>query len=199
MSCSGRPARSTIALPSPVQVCADVPRNRRGHSRRRQHHRLRAEAVNGAVLEAERDQAAALAVRVHDQVDREIFDEEVGVVLQALLVERVQHGVAGAVGGGGGALHRRALAHILHVAAERALVDRAVIVAAERHAIMFELVDGRGRLAHHIFDRVLVAEPVRPLDGVVHVPGPVIGRVVARLPRSALAPPPYGCGSGRPW
>jgi hypothetical protein len=28
------------------------------------------------------------------------------VVLQALLVERVQHGVAGAVGGGGGALHR---------------------------------------------------------------------------------------------
>jgi hypothetical protein len=64
--------------------------------------------------------------RFHDQVDREIFDEEVGVVLQALLVERVQHGMAGAVGGGAGALHRRAFAHILHVAAERALVDGAV-------------------------------------------------------------------------
>jgi hypothetical protein len=39
---------------------------------------------------------------------------------------------------------------------------------------MLEL-DNRGhRLADHIFDGVLVAQPVRPLDGVVHVPAPVI-------------------------
>src|SRR3546814_7220634 len=42
-------------------------------------------------------------------------------------------------------------------------------------------VDPRGcRVAHHIFDRVLVAERVRALDRVVHVPGPVIRRVVAK-------------------
>src|SRR3546814_7139941 len=61
-----------------------------------------------------------------DLVDREVFDEEVRIVLQRLLVERVQHSVAGTVRRGAGALHRRAFAHVLHVAAERALVDRAV-------------------------------------------------------------------------
>ena len=69
----------------------------------RKHDRLGAETVDRSVVEAQRDDAAAGAV-LHDQVDREIFDEEVGVVLQALLVERVQHRVAGAVRGGAGAL-----------------------------------------------------------------------------------------------
>src|SRR3546814_16458551 len=54
---------------------------------------------------------------------------------------------------------RRTFAHILHMAAERALIDGAVGVAAERHAGVLEFVDRGGRLAHHIFDRVLVAEP----------------------------------------
>jgi hypothetical protein len=45
----------------------------------REHHRLGAEAVDRAVLHAERDHAPALAA-FHDEVDREIFDEEVGVV-----------------------------------------------------------------------------------------------------------------------
>src|SRR3546814_2045847 len=43
------------------------------------------------------------------------------------------------------------------------------------------MLDHRGgRLAHHIFDLVLVAEPVRALSRVVHGPGPVIRRVVAK-------------------
>src|SRR3546814_6182237 len=66
------------------------------------------------------------------------------------------------------------------MAAERALVDRPFQIAAERNAGMFKLDHRGGRLAHHIFDRVLVAEPVRALDRVVHVPGPVIRRVVAK-------------------
>ena len=91
---------------------------------------------------------------------------------------RVQHGVAGAVGGGAGAL-RLALAVVQGHAAERALVDLAVLGARERHAPMLELVDRGGRVAHHVFDGVLVAEPVRPLDGVVHVPAPVVRAHVA--------------------
>ena len=39
---------------------------------------------------------------------------------------------------------------------------------------MLELDDGGGRLLAHELDGVLVAEPVRPLDGVVHVPAPVV-------------------------
>ena len=95
--------------------------------------------------------------------------------------------MAGTVSRSGGTLNRRAFAHVLHVAAKRALVDRAVIVAAERHAGMFEFINGGRGLAHHIFDRVLVAEPVRPLDGVEHVPRPMVGRIVAeRCGDSAL-------------
>ena len=56
--------------------------------------------MHRAVLQAERDHAAARPGLVHDQIEREIFDEEIGVVAKALLVERVKHGVAGAVGGG---------------------------------------------------------------------------------------------------
>ena len=94
-------------------------------------------------------------------------------MLQRLLVERVQHGVAGAVGGRAGAL-RRALAVVRRHAAERALVDLAVLGARERHAVVFQLDDGAGACLAHVLDGVLVAEPVRALDRVVHVPAPVV-------------------------
>ncbi len=148
----------------------------------RQHHALRAEPVDRPVIEAHGDHADALlavGAVLHDQVDGEIFDEEGRVVFEALLIERMEHGVAGAIGRRAGALHGRAFAHILHMATERALIDRPVIIAAERHAGMFEFVNRMRRLAHHVFDRVLIAEPVGPLDRIVHVPRPVIGRIVA--------------------
>ena len=112
----------------------------------RQHHHLGREAVDGAVVEVPGDDAGAASVGLHDQVEREIFDEELRVVLQRLAVERVQDGVAGAVGGRAGALHGRAVAEIHHVAAERPLVDLAVLGARERHAVVLELVDGGRRL-----------------------------------------------------
>src|SRR4029077_5598118 len=78
------------------------------------------------------------------------------------------------VGGGGGALCS-ALAVVRGHAAERALVDLAVLLAArERHAPVVELVHGGRRVAAEVLDRVLVAEPVGALDGVVHVPAPVV-------------------------
>ena len=61
--------------------------------------------MNRPVVELEADDAAAAAL-VHDQIDGEKFDEEFGVVAQCLAVERVQHRVAGAVGGGASALRR---------------------------------------------------------------------------------------------
>ncbi len=145
----------------------------------RQHDALRFEPMDAAIVEAHGDHTAAHAV-FHDQVEREIFDEEIRVVFQALLIQRVQHGMAGAVGGGAGALDRWPLAHILHVPAERALVDRAIVIARKRHACMLQLVHRLRSFARQIFDRVLIAQPVRTLHGVVHMPGPVIGRVVAQ-------------------
>ena len=185
MSCSGRPARSTMALPSPVLgVRAGAGEIGAAVAAGREDRHLRAEAMDRAVVEIERDHAAAAAVLVHDQVDGEIFDEELGRMPQRLAVHRVQHGVAGAVGGGAGAL-RGALAVMRGHAAERALIDLAVLAARERQAPMLELVDRGRRVAAQIFDGVLVAEPVGALDGVVHVPAPVVLAHVAERGRDA--------------
>ncbi len=96
-----------------------------------------------------------------------------------LLVERVDDRMAGAVGGGAGAVGRRPLAVFHHVPAERPLIDLPGFGARERHAEMLQFDDRRDRLAAHVFDRVLVAEPVRALDRVVHVPAPVVVAHVA--------------------
>ncbi len=139
---------------------------------RREDHDLRAEAVQTPFGQVERDDAAADAV-LHDEVDREELDVELGFVLERLLIERVQHRVARAVRGRAGALGG-ALAEVRRHAAEGPLVDAPFLRARERHAVMLELDDrGRGLLAQ-VLDRVLVAEPVRALDGVVHVPAPVV-------------------------
>ena len=132
------------------------------------------------------DDASAGAFVVHDQVDGEVFDEEFRVVLQRLLIQRVQHGMAGPVGGGAGALHR-AFAEVRHVAAKRTLINLAVVGARERHAEMLKLDRRRARFAAHVFDGVLVAQPVGTLDGVVHVPDPaVLGHVAKRRTDTAL-------------
>jgi hypothetical protein len=61
------------------------------------------DAVDGAVLHVQADDADA-AVVLHDEVQREVLDEVGGVEGQRAAVEGVEHGVAGAVGGGGAAV-----------------------------------------------------------------------------------------------
>ena len=140
----------------------------------RQHHHLGGEPVHRSVVQLPRDDALADAVFGHDEVKREILDIEFRVVLQRLSVERVQNGVTGAVGGGAGALHRRAVAKFRHMAAERALIDLAFFGAGERHAVMVKLIDRLRRLAGEVFHRVRIAEPVGALHRVIKVPLPVV-------------------------
>ena len=149
-----------------------------------EHGHLGRKAMDGAVVEIERDNAAAAAIVVHDQVDGEIFDEKLGGMAQRLAVHGVQHGVTGTVGGGAGAL-RDAFAVMGGHAAERALINLAVIAARERQAPVLELVHRLRRAAAHIFDGVLVAEPVGALDRVVHVPAPIVFAHVAERRRDA--------------
>ncbi len=146
---------------------------------RRQHRLLGAEAVQRAVFEAERDHAADTAVLVPDEVDREVLDEELRRVPERLTVERVQDGVPRTVGRRARALRRRAPAVVGGHAAERTLIDAAVFRAAERHAVVLEFVDRVRCVAAEVLDRVLVAEPVGTLDGIVHVPLPAVGSHVA--------------------
>ena len=98
----------------------------------------------------------------------------------------MQHGMAGAVGCGARARCLGA-AEILRLAAERTLVNFAVLQAIERHAEMLELIHHFARLAAHEFDRVLVAEIIRAFDGVVHMPVPVVfGDISERRGNAAL-------------
>jgi hypothetical protein len=150
--------------------------------------------VQGAVVQLPGGDARTGAV-LHDQVEGEVLDEELDLATDRLAVEGVQDGVAGAVGGGAGALHR-AFAVVLRHAAEGALIDLAVLGAREGHAPVFQLIDGLGGLADQVFDGVLVAQPVRPLDGVVHVPFPgILAHVAERGGDAALGR--HGVGPGR--
>ena len=139
----------------------------------REHRHVGAEAVQGAVFQAPREHSAAGSVVVEEQVDGEVLQEKLGVVLQALLVERVQDGVAGPVGSGTGALGN-AFAEAGGHAAERALVNPAVLGTGEGNSVVFEFHYRGNRLTAHVLDGVLVAQPVGALDGVVHVPRPVV-------------------------
>ena len=160
---------------------------------RRQDRALRPETVDRAVFQAHGDNAAAGAVLIHHQIDGKIFDEELSRMPQRLAVERVQHGVAGAVGGGAGALCRRALAIVGRHAAEGALIDPAVFGARERYAIVLKLINRVRGVAAEIFDGVLVSEPVGPFDGIEHMPAPIVGPHVAERGRDAA----LGCNGVR--
>ena len=85
----------------------------------------------------------------------------------------MQNGMAGTVGGGAGAL-RNAFTEIGRHAAKRALVNLAFFSARKRHAEMLQLVNRFGRIAAQIFNRILVAQPVRAFDRVIHMPAPII-------------------------
>ena len=151
--------------------------------------------MHRAVVQLPAQHTGADTVR-HDQVDREIFYVEFGVVLQALTIKRVQYRVPCSVGGCAGALHRRALAEFCGVATKGALVNLTFLGAAERHAVMLQLINRLGGLTRQIFHGVGVAQPVRTLDGVIHMPLPVIRAHV----RQRCGNAPLGCncmGAGR--
>jgi hypothetical protein len=60
---------------------------------------------------------------------------------------------------------------------------------------MLELVDRLRRVAAEIFDGVLVAEPIRSLHRVVHVPAPIVGAHIAER-RGNTALRRNGVGAG---
>ena len=99
--------------------------------------------------------------------------EEVDVVLDALLIERLHDHVPGAVGGVAGALDRT-LAEVAGVAAEAALVHPAVGRAVEGQAHVLELEHRVDGFAREHLGRVLIDEIVAAFDGVEHVPFPVV-------------------------
>ncbi len=116
------------------------------------------------------DTTVGALVLEHD-VEHLVLVEEVDLARDALLVERLQDHVAGAVGRITGPSHR-SLAVVASVAAEPALVDAALGRAVERQAEVLELDDSVDGLAAHDLRGLLVDEVVAALDGVERVPLP---------------------------
>ena len=110
---------------------------------------------------------------MHDEIERKVLNIEFGVVTKGLLIKRMQHRMAGAICRGAGAL-RDTLAVVRRHAAERPLIDPAVVGARKGYAVVLQLDDCSRRLLTHELDGVLVTEPVRALDGVVEVEAPVV-------------------------
>jgi hypothetical protein len=110
---------------------------------------------------------------VQEQVEDVELVVELDILLDAVLVERLQDHVAGAVGGVAGAADR-GLAVVTGVAAEATLVDAPFGRAVEGQAHLLEVEDGVDRLLAHDLGRVLVDEVVAALDGVEGVPLPVV-------------------------
>src|SRR3546814_3529948 len=95
--------------------------------------------------------------------------------------------MTGTVGSGAGALRRLAFTVLRRHATKRTLINLAFRGARERHTVMFKLDDRGDGFTGHVLDRILVTEPVGTLDGVVHVPQPmVLGHIAERSRDAAL-------------
>jgi signal transduction histidine kinase len=84
--------------------------------------------------------------------------KELAVVLHGLPVQRVQHGMASAVGRAGASVRLTALSKVQGLAAERALVDLALGRPGEGQAVILQLNDRLGGLAAHVLDGILVGQ-----------------------------------------
>ncbi len=135
-----------------------------------------------AGLDVHHDGTRSAAI-IGSELEQEKFVIHLGAQLDGLLPQRVQHGVAGAVGGVGGA------GEVL--AAERALRNRAVFLARERTTHAVQVQHRFWRFLAHQVNAVLIADEVRALHRVIRVVVPVVlgvdGRVHATLRRATVA------------
>ena len=100
-------------------------------------------------------------------------------MFQRLLVERMQDGMTGLVCCRASTLGR-AFAKMCGHAPKRPLVNFAVGGAGKWHTVMLQFDHRGNRLATHIFDGILIAEPVRTFHGVVHMPAPIVFTHIAQ-------------------
>ena len=104
----------------------------------REHSLVCAETMKSAVFHVERHDTDALAF-VHNQVEREELDKEVGVMLERLTIEVVQDSMACTVGGGSAAVGLPALSEFEGLTAKSALVDFTFFCTREGNTESLEL------------------------------------------------------------
>ena len=122
---------------------------------------------------------AAAAPVLYDQVEHVELVEEGGTFLNVLLVQGLQNHMPGAVLGVTAALDCR-FTELAGVAAELALGDLTFRGARKRQAHVLQLVHGVDHVFGEHLGGVLVSQVVTALDGVEHVPFPVVLADVAQ-------------------
>jgi hypothetical protein len=142
---------------------------------------VRSESVERSILHVEREHTDTFTV-LHEQVERKVFDEEVGVVAERLAVEGVKNGVTRSVGGGGAPVSLSSLSELERLSTKGSLVDLALLGTREWDTKVLELYmsapyeadpcrthldDSVRCLSAHVMDSILVSEPIRSLDGIV--------------------------------
>ena len=100
-----------------------------------------------------------------------------GTSFQVGLVQGVQQGVTGTVSSSTGARSLSRVIRAFGLTAERTLIDATLLGTGERQTHVFQFKYGFRTHRTHVFDSVLVTDIVGALDGVVHVPAPVVVRV----------------------
>ena len=123
--------------------------------------------------------AACLTVVGEEHIQQLVLVEEVDVVLDPLLVKGLDDHVTGTVSGVAGAPNRSG-AELTAVPAEPALIDLAIRCAIEGKPHVLQLDDRVDRLPREHLRRILIHQVVATLDGVEHVPFPV---VLFRVPK----------------
>ena len=114
---------------------------------------------------------------------------------QGLAIEGMNNGMAGSIRSRAGALGGAFTKTGGH-AAEGPLIDFSLFGAGKRNAIMLKFINGSRCMLTKIFDGVLVAEPIRPLYGIIHVPAPII---FAHIAKGCRNPTLGGHGMGTGW
>ncbi len=130
-----------------------------------------------AGFDADRDHTNEFAFLIFHQINSVVLVEERGTGFQVALIKRVQQRVTGTVGRSASTCSLTALAVVLGLATERTLVDAALLGTRERQTHVVQLENSGRAFLTHVFDSVLVTDVVGTLDGIVHVPAPVIVRV----------------------
>jgi hypothetical protein len=162
---------------------------------RGEQHRLRTEDVQLSGGELVRDDPCGRSGVVPQQIQAVELVEEANVPLDALLVQRLQDHVPGAVRRVARALDRR-LAVVAGVSAEPSLIDAPVRRSVEGKAPALQLVDRIDGFLGHQEGRRLIDEVVAALDRVERVP---LGRVLLDVAQRRAHTPlcRSGVGPGR--
>lgn len=131
------------------------------------------------IFHVQRCNTHALPV-THHKIEREPLDEELHTGFQTLPIKCMQHRMPRAITCTSSAICLPTLAILQALPTQRSLIYRPLISSRKRHAVVLQLNNRRNRFLSHVVNCVLVAEPVGALDGVVHVPAPVVFCHVAK-------------------